>query len=219
MNDTANLIAVNAWTPEDFAIICQRRRSLPNRADEAFGDKCDALRMLLLARADRYCGEDETAGERHARLAFGGLAPSEIQAPTIVYHQLGFGTVCACGDRECNIGLAVKLLAEERAERDKRCKHGVHFEWNVCGDCMAEEFAGDVPASERVRRCQVDLLPGNPPAGHELLPAFICDAKTTYGPWAWLCPACAATFGVGSLFSTGKGQRFVNDSSMRKIEG
>jgi len=129
----------------------------------------------------------------HATLAFGGLSPSELSDTSAL-----------------------------------RCKHSFVMEDNDCQDCIAEvtgrersdktPFA-DVPLVplRRDRKCEVGLLPGNAPEGHELLPEFICDVHTRFGPWAWLCPACTAAFGCG--FGLGKGQRFVNDGSLRKVEG
>lgn len=46
------------------------------------------------------------------------------------------------------------------------------------------------------------------------------DGKTKMGPWAWMCPACFETHGVG--LGTGKGQKYVLDKpggTWAKVEG
>lgn len=40
---------------------------------------------------------------------------------------------------------------------------------------------------------------------HPLAHTFI-DGKTTWGPWAIMCPKCHGTFGCG--FGTGQGQEY-----------
>lgn len=48
---------------------------------------------------------------------------------------------------------------------------------------------------DELRPCDID--PGHGPAMY--------DAKTVFGPWAWLCPACFKNHGVG--LGLGRGQK------------
>lgn len=54
--------------------------------------------------------------------------------------------------------------------------------------------------------CQGHQIPGGPAPNHEDTPAQIIDGRTTFGGWAYLCPACHAKYGVG--LGMGKGTKF-----------
>lgn len=45
------------------------------------------------------------------------------------------------------------------------------------------------------------------------------DGRTTFGPWAFMCPVCYPQYGVG--LGTGFGQKYSNDgfNNWLKVEG